>query len=319
MTSEPSRISAAVRPDRTQFVLLLGNPANTRLARLCAGSLRRFGGPYAQSPIRIHVPRGFAGREPLEREGYEVRTFDLDEEVRGFPLAAKVQVCAEAEERSATDADSLVWLNLDCLVVNPPAGFDLSRPAESERRGATGSSPVAAFRPVHIRNVGSLASEPPDPYWQRIFDETSSTGEAVSGAVESFVDQQVLRPYYNTHCFSVDPSKGLLREWQVRFRSLLADSGFMNGPCADEVHRIFLHQAVLSAIAARHLPSGGIRVLPPAYSYPLHLQADLPPGRRAARLADLVCVVSESPEEIEGLEVSAEIREWIRSMASAPG
>jgi len=45
----------------------------------------------------------------------------------------------------------------------------------------------------------------------------------------------------------------------------------------DSLHRIFLFQAVLSAVITSSLNWEEIRLLTPDYSYPYHLRAKIPP------------------------------------------
>ncbi len=79
--------------------------------------------------------------------------------------------------------------------------------------------------------------------------------------------------------------------------------------------RIFLHQAILSALAAKNLGRERIRLLPPAYSYPLHLHPQVPTGRQPGRLNDLVCPVYEDafefPVTFNGLQIDQPLRSWL--------
>ena len=101
-----------------------------------------------------------------------------------------------------------------------------------------------------------------------------------------------------------DKALGLLRHWLSRFDSLTCDKRFQSGPCVSELHRIFLHQTVLSALLTKEVPWDRLRLLPPTYSYPLHLHANAPAHRQVARLDDLVCAVYEPgtayPEALGG-------------------
>jgi hypothetical protein len=76
--------------------------------------------------------------------------------------------------------------------------------------------------------------------------DTLSSDEAPY-TTRSYIDGCELRPYWNTHCFAVDPAMGLLRAWREGFRAMVADSAFQAGPCRDVPHQVFLHQAVWSA------------------------------------------------------------------------
>ena len=51
------------------------------------------------------------------------------------------------------------------------------------------------------------ANEPIDGYWQRVYEVVRVN--QVPYTIESYVDGQILRPYFNTHCFSINPAKGI--------------------------------------------------------------------------------------------------------------
>lgn len=258
---------------------------------LLVSSLREFGGTLADCPVWA-----FGGS--LDIEGVE--NFPAPESGE-FPFAGKVAACAIAEKQAAGKYGSMIWMDPDCLVINPPLLYCLKEPFG------------AAFRPVHIRNVGLQAGKRPDEYWKRIFE--------VSGEpdfdVKAFVDGQSVRAYFNTHAFSVDPGLGLMARWARDFEALAGDGEFLSGPCSDSLRRVFLHQAVLSAIVGSELGKGGIRILPPTYNYPYNLQGSVPEARRAKRLNGLVTVTCEGrdldPADMDDIDVREPLRSWLAS------
>ena len=281
------------------FVLMFRSAEGERQANLVIESLRAFGGPLGDYPIWAfvldpeRVSRALPGMEGVHR-----LPLTVEGECARYPFAGKVQACAQAEEMAGTAVRSLVWLNLDCLIVQPPFLLDL------------GSSFDAAFRPVHHRNVGSLAHELLDDYWRWIYRALGV--DDMPYTVESFLDSQALRPYFNTHCFALNPAKGLCRAWWGSFRRLALDEAFQTGPCHDEPHRVFLHQAVLSSLVAQRLAWERIRLLPPEYNYPLNLLPQVPPDRRAASLNGLVNAVYEDAFPWADIEVLEPLRSWLR-------
>ncbi len=282
----------------TQFVTLVASAEEERRAKLGIASLRAFGGTLKDSPVRAFVPRASEGRVQLDGlEGVQTVLLDVEERSRAYPFADKVSACARAEETAGPDVSTLVWFNPGCLILNAPLLFALSSEAD------------AAFRPVHIRNIGSPAGSPLDDYWRGIYQATGAPDSP--WGVESFVDEQKLRPYYNTHCFSIAPSKGLLRAWQDSFEEIVTDQAFQSGPCQDAPHRIFLHQAILSALIAKTPGAGRIRLLPPEYSYPLHLHARIPKPKQVRRLNELAVPVYEETEDLTILEVEEPLRSWL--------
>jgi hypothetical protein len=289
----------------TRFVMLWRSEAGERLARIVVDSLRAFGGPLRDCPVWAFilrtrdVPRTLPGLE-----GVQCFPLAVERDCPPYPLAEKVYACARAEEMAGPEIHSLVWLSLDCLIVRPPILFDL------------GPACDAAFRPVHHRNVGSPAGERPDEFWQGIYQAVGI--EDVPYTVESFVDGQTLRPYFNTHCFAFNPAAGLCRAWWAQFKSLATDPAFQSGPCHDEAHQIFLHQAVLSALVPRLLAWERVRALPPEYNYPLHLLDEMSPELRVPVLNSLVNAVYEDKFPWGKIEVREPLDSWLRERLPSP-
>jgi len=253
--------------------------------------------------VWVFAPSAAAGVPVLD--GAEIVPLEVDDALGRYPFGAKVLACARAEEAAACRYGSLVWLSPQCLIVDAP---DLLEP----HRGIG-----AALRPVHIRNVGSRTDRPPDDYWRAIYRTVGLDDAPFS--VESLVDPEAIRPYYNTHLFSVDPSAGLLRVWLSHFRSMVADDAFQDGPCADGLHKVFLHQAILSALVTKSLGPERISELPLEYSYPLHLHSRVPPAVRPRALNQLVCPVYEGayehPVTLGGMAVEDPLDAWLEEHA----
>jgi hypothetical protein len=284
--------------NETCFLILFRSEAGERLARIVIESLRTFGGPLRDCAVWAFVLDPDRVSDALPGiKGVDRFPLAIEESFPPYPFAEKVYACAQAEAMAGPSISSLVWLSLDCLIVNPPVLFDL------------GSAFDAAFRPVHHRNVGSLAHEPPDDFWQEVY-WAMEVGE-MPYTVESFVDGQMLRPYFNTHCFAFNPTTGLGRAWWEHFKSMVTDEAFQAGPCRDNLHQIFLHQAILSTLVAKRLDRERIRLLPPEYNYPLNLLNEMPPDRRAPTLNSLVNAVYEDAFPWTEIEVQEPLRSWL--------
>lgn len=287
----------------TRFLFLFRSETGERLARIVVESLRAFGGPLRNCPVWAFVlDPGRVSRSLPGIGGVHRFPLILDKGCPPYPFAEKVYACARAEEMAGPEIRSLVWLSLDCLIVNPPLLFDLG-PAH-DRAPAD-----AAFRPVHHRNVGSPAHEPLDGFWQGIYQALGF--DDMPYTVESFADRQTLRPYFNTHCFAFNPAVGLGRAWWEHFQAMVTDEVFQSGPCRDELHQIFLHQAILSTLVAKLLPWERVRLLPPEYNYPLNLLTAMPPDRRATTLNSLVNAVYEDAFPWGEIEIQEPLRSWL--------
>jgi len=305
MVADMAQIPAQTLSDSVGFVSLIRSPEASQRLRLLIHSQRAYGGPFSRSPFWVFWDPAYHPAALVEAtNGWENISFIPLQHADGlpdYPFVHKIAACAQAEELTAGHLRSLVWLDPNCLVVQPPTLFNLY------------PDYAAAFRPVHIRNVGSLAGEPLDDFWGTIYRIIGL--ESAPYTIHSFGDDQELRPYFNTHLFSIDPAEGILRRWLETFRILITDQPFQAVACRSELHRIFLHQAIFSTLAARLIPLEHLRILPPEYSYPLHLHSRLPQTIRATSLNDLVCAVYEDdpphPQTIQDLPVREPLNSWL--------
>jgi hypothetical protein len=291
----------APAPERVAFFTLVVEPYQEQNARLLVESLRAFGGPLSGCRVQVYHTNLPSADKSFWENADNVQLLPLGQvHAASYWFSHKVHVCARAEALAGPEVRSLVWLAPENLIVQPPALFDLST-----------SGAKAAFRTVHHANVGSPADQPLDAFWAAVYrlvglDEAPYT-------TRSYIDGRELRPYWNTHCFSIDPRLGLLQAWWEGFQTLVGDANFQAGPCRDTAHQVFLHQAVLCALLARELGREQLRALPPEYSYPLHMHAQVPAAERAVTLNELVCAVYEDVLPLEGLEVHEPLRSWIQA------
>jgi hypothetical protein len=297
--SEEMNGKNSIATEPTCFITVVNSKEGADQARLMIESLRSFGGELKDFPLWIFTTRPEAIDILSDIKNTDIIPLDIEDEFRYYPLSSKVFACARAEERMQPEVHSLVWLGQDCLIVNPPVLFELSPTFD------------ASFRPVHIKNVGSPAQEPPDDYWKEVYQAIGI--DVIPFVTESFVDSQILRPYFNTHCFSIDPTKGILRAWREYFKLMISNEGFQAGPCQDELHQVFLHQVVLSALVTKLLDKERIRILPPEYSYPLHFQQEIPKSRRIRTLNRTVCAVYEEKDFIDNIKIQEPLKSWLKA------
>ena len=286
----------------TAFFTCVGSRRQVRCGRLLLDSIRAFGGELRNCPFWVvEVDPEGAPCGALADIGATVVPLAVPASIDGYAFARKVCACARAEELAAGSVETLIWLIPESLILKPPELLELP------------SSMDVAVRPVHIRNVGLPAGEVPDAFWGGVF---AAVGEPPdSFTVESFIEGERIRPYFNSAAFSVRPVLGLMRTWLRFFETLVTDDAFQEEACGDERHRVFLHQAVLSALIATSVDRARIRELPPDYGYPYNLHGLVPVDRRAAALADTVCAIYEDrsvdPREVTDIEIQEPLRSWL--------
>jgi len=290
---------------RIAFLAMVGSAQQEHDAEMLVDSMRDFGGAYGKCPIYVVQtnPERLACKG-LAARGARLVPLKMSEEYRSYPFADKVFACAQAEKMVAGEIEALVWMNPECLVLQPPVELELA------------SSQVAAVRPVHIKNVGSAANESMNPYWSTVFRACDLDPEKVL-TVESFVDGQKIRAYFNSGTMSIRPDKGVLQTWCSDFEELLGDKAFQETIADDRLHRLFLHQAVFSAVLMSKLQPSEIKMLPPEYGYPLHLHDKLPAKRRARAINDLVTIIYEDyfhqNDWDQGIAMGEPLKSWLKS------
>jgi hypothetical protein len=266
---------------RTVIATLVDCAAEVAEARLLVRSIRAFGGAFSNSPVYVfHPAAANLPKHAFESEATRVIPIEIKHPNKPYRFAYKALASATAEAMIEPGIASLVWLDCASLCLEPPVLFDISPKYD------------LAVRPVHIRNVGSLASEQLDDFWKVVY-RSVGIDELPNETVESFMDKQIIRPYFNCCAYVINPALGILGRWWDCFQDLVGDIAFQSGPCSDELHQIFLHQAVFSALIVKYVAWDRIRPLPPSYWYPLHLHTELTEAGRALSGADVVGILTD--------------------------
>jgi hypothetical protein len=297
------------RDEGTTFLTLVAAPEQVPAARLLIESLRSFGGPFASAPFWVvEADPRLAPCGALEESGATVFRMPERFQAVGYPFSLKVNACAAAEERAAGSVETLCWLIPECLVLRPPALFALPTTRD------------VAVRPVHIRNVGLPEDLEPDSFWRGVYDAAGEPDRSFT--VRSFVEDAPIRPYFNTAALSVRPDLGLFRRWHALFEQMVSDADYQRRACHDDLHRIFLHQAILSTLIATTVPRERIALLPPGYGYPYNLHSSVPEERRVASLGDTVCPIYEErtvdPRAVDDIEIPEPLSSWLLRRTGTP-
>jgi len=301
------------------FMPALGSPAQETV--LLVQSIRRFAGALASAPVWVMNPVGDGStsvsslgeneRRQLEAGGAVVRDFTGGQEAWGFPFAAKVYAAAEAEEAAAREADILVWMDSDTLVVDDPVEL-LLPPGKG-----------LGFVPVMLALIGSRHDQPVDAFWTWMYESCGTpTGEV--WPVRTVVDGVGIRAYINAGLMAVRSERTLLRRWRDNFSRLYRDPEAEVFYGANVLYRIFFHQAVLAATALSVLSLEEVVQLPRTYNYPLHLLDRYPVLARLPRINDAVtCRYDEfaffqNPDWQANMKVDEPLRSWILKQLMEP-
>jgi glyoxylase-like metal-dependent hydrolase (beta-lactamase superfamily II) len=261
-------------------------------ASMLVNSIRKWGGEYSNCPIYVVLVDPDVSGFHIKAENVEFVSHLLSDTIRYYPFASKAFAAAKVEEITAGKVSTLIWLDPETMILNPPREYDL-------KEGF-----AAAVAPVTFINTGQTPDQPVDAYWGPIY-KRCDLDPARAFTVESFVDCKKIRCWLNCGMFSVRPERGLMREWAKILKEFIDNEEYQRSAMTDPIHRTFLHQAVISTLIASRLQRREIHMLPKGYNYPL-FSHDLdftvqtgetyriPKHKRVKKLGDLVSVFSES-------------------------
>lgn len=280
--SPPALASAQGEAPMT-FVTLVTGFDQARQAEALIASIQTFAGRYRTAPIYVvvdnpdHVPV-----EDLRGAGVHLLALEIDEAARSLPFGGKAYAASQAERLLAGREGTLVWLDPEVLVLAPPRHLDLDR-----RR-------AVALRPVQLVNsVGQPPEAPIDSFWRGVYGATGVDPDSVP-AVETVVDATRLRFYVNCQVIAWRLGRHIGPRWAAALSSLARDRTFLAAHAGNPLHRVFLHQAVLSGVLLASTVEKERRWLPIDHGYPLNLHDRLPVAARAPALDGLACVIVDS-------------------------
>jgi hypothetical protein len=238
-------------------------------ARALIKSLRRFGDSYQNSPVYVALDT----TQSLSSAWMPVQNVTLvplrmPSFAAPYPLAVKAYAAAAIEASIPDSVRTLAWFDPETLVLGSLQDLDLE------------ASQAVAIRPVFLQNtIGQSPAIAVNDYWRPIYKATALESGTVPN-VTSVVDEQVIRAYYSCIIFSFNPRLGLARDWSRLMTDFLQDTLYQKSACTTFLQKLFLHQAILSALIVSRVPADGIRMLPMTCGYPLNLHERLPAGKQ---------------------------------------
>jgi ketosteroid isomerase-like protein len=294
--------------DGIAIVTYVASSEQERAVRALIRSIRERGGNYKASPI--YVVSAFPDDlscTSLKQEGVIVLPLHMERAFLDYPLAIKAFAAAQVEEQVKGEVGTLVWLDPGVLVLGPPAGLALDRSSD------------VALRPVTLANtIGMPPQNAPDEYWAPIYLETGLDHRKLP-ALTTIADEVPVQPYYNCEVFSFAPRLGIAGEWARLLERFLKDDRFQKTACTSFPRRLFLHQAVLSAVVSARVRPERIKALPLASAYPFSQHGRLPAAKKTATLNDLALVIfdrtwQQDPAWLDKIRVAEPLRSWLTAV-----
>ncbi len=196
--------------------------------------------------------------ERLRSQGVDVRTVEVTDEAKWFYYAGKVYAAGAAEAAAEGQAEILIWLDEDTVIIDEPSHFNLPDDIDF------------AYVPVMHNRSGSRLEESPDPFWDRIYRLLSVDEDTLFPMVTP-ADKQTIRAYFHCGLVVVRPEKGILRRWVEDFEILYKDPALTEMCRSDANKRIFLHQTALTG-ALLLIPLRSMMPLSSRYNYPIFFE-----------------------------------------------
>ncbi|MHA1954772.1 MAG: hypothetical protein ACW96U_12580, partial [Candidatus Heimdallarchaeaceae archaeon] len=243
-------------------------------------SIRRFAGIFSDAPIWLmtskpeeEIPISF--RAQLKMHDVEIVQFDLDPEISSFPFTGSTCAAATAESLASSKTKFLVWLGTNSLIINEPREFLLK------------AGKNLGCRPVHHTLIGSLFYQPIDEFWDLIYRKCEVPEDRIF-PLQTHVDGNVLRPYFNSGFLIARPENGFLGTWWKKYEELYKDPDFKKFYEKNNLYVTFIHQAVLSAVILSNMEKEELEILPFSYCYPINLYEESLPEFKPQSTSELV-------------------------------
>jgi hypothetical protein len=247
--------------DKIVFASYAESTAQISNACRLAESVRTFGGHFSSVPVAVYSPLDFSElpADLMDRAGsvhLGIEYSDAPEEALRFYYAGKVYAAARAEKLAEQNADILVWLDEDTIIIDEPIAFELS------------PDTALAYCPVMHNRSGVRYEEQPDEFWARIYRLLNLTPDLLFPMVTP-ADRQKIKAYFHCGLLSVRPERGLLRRWLADFEKLYRDPEIADMCRRDRTRLVFLHQTALTGAVLHTLRRDEMLELPGAYNYPI--------------------------------------------------
>ncbi len=293
---------------RVAIVTYIANNEQVRSVRAMTRSIRERGGPYHDIPIYIVSPDWrITPTDWLKGEKVEFLPLEMERAFLEYPLAIKAFAAAQAEKKAKERIDTLIWLDPGVIVLKPLEALDLDCKYD------------AAVRPVTLANtIGIPPQARPNDYWEPIYKGTGLDYKALP-AFETIADAVMIQPYFNCEVFSLNPRLGIAGEWARSLSKFLKDENYQKTACSTFLRKLFLHQAVLSAVIASRIKPERIKALPLTSGYPFSQHDKLPAMKKVSSLDEVSVVIfdrtwQQDERWLERIPAAEPLCEWLRQL-----
>jgi len=300
------------------LVTYVSDNLQVRHAGTLIRSLRENGGEYCNSEVFVIFTSPILDLTHLRCfPGIHLLLSDMKQEYADFPLAIKAFAAAQAERILQNSSATLAWFDPETIIINPPYGLI-----------PQGDDKVIAQPVFCTNNISMSPGEPINDYWGPIYDYLDVNCSKIP-VIESLIDRKQMLAYYNCEIISVRASEKIFEDWAEVMDKLLSDSDYAVGVCNTPLRKLFLHQAVLSAVLVKKAGRSMTGSLSLKYGYPLHAWKEIPVEKRIVSLNELSCAILEdlwtaNPSWIDDISANESLKRkledaYLRFSEIAPG
>jgi hypothetical protein len=292
------------------FAFMTGFGEAEKETLMLVRSIRAFAGKLRNNPIWVLMPPreenlSEGTNQELSTLGARLIPFEVEPDALKFPFATYVTATGVAEGLAQGQAGFLAWMVPDTLVLQEPKDFLL------------GAGKSLGGCSVHLKLLGSGLNEPINEFWSLIYQHCQVATDRIF-AMQTTVDEEWVRAYFNSGLLVVRPERGLLRAWQANFERLYRLPEYEAFYQQHDLYKIFIHQAILAGSILSLLKPEEIQQLPFEMNYPLHLHTRVPAAHRPASLNRLITCRYEDYAEFFGdptwedlIPVEEPLRSWL--------
>jgi glyoxylase-like metal-dependent hydrolase (beta-lactamase superfamily II) len=278
-----TRGESAKESDRLALVTYVSDNIQLKHAGILIESLRRNAGKYSDSKVYVVVTDSLTDYTALgEMPGVIILKLNPGRDIARYPYAVKPFAAACAEAAIGRAADYIAWFDPETAILSQPDGL------------VPGNRAPAVIQPVFLSNtVGQAPDEPLNDYWAPVY-RASGTEKPDIPIVETLIDRQRIRAYYNCVIFSVRSDAGIMKAWADAMERLLSDSLYAYVTCNTPQRMTFLHQAAFSAVITAKTSASPPAVLPLSDGFPLHMTDKIVKTGGNDPVESAACVILEN-------------------------
>ena len=273
-------------------------------------SVRAFAGKFKNAPVWVYIPTDLLNKyarleDKIAALGAGTKTSRAPEQSLRYYFARKVFAAGKAETEAEGNADILVWMDEDTIILAEPEDFNL-------KNGIS-----FAYRPVMHNRSGSLYSEPPGAFWSRIYEKLKIDENALFPMVTP-ADRQTIRVYFNAGLLVVRPEQRILRRWGEDFTTLYSDSVLADMCDNDIEKKIFIHQTALVGAVLNKLKKEEMIELSDRYNYPIFFHRQYEAEKEFGSIENIVTLRYDvyfrnpDPQWSKKLQGPSRIVEWLK-------